>query len=144
MEAIDTNVGRILTRLKELNLDKNTMIIFTSDNGGTPQFVAPLNGSKGALYEGGIRVPAVVWWKGISKPGSSFDEPVLSMDFYPTIAELTGVRLPAGQAIDGISLLPVLKGESDSLKRSAVFWHFPCYIAAVNPAAQFAWRLEAD
>lgn len=144
VDAIDTNVGRILTRLKELNLDENTMIIFTSDNGGTPQFVAPLNGSKGALYEGGIRVPAVVWWKGISKRGRSFDEPVLSMDFYPTIAELTGVRLPAGQAIDGISLLPVLKGESDSLKRSAVFWHFPCYIGRGEPSSAIRmgdWKL---
>ena len=109
VEAIDVNVGRIIDKLKDLKLDDNTMVIFTSDNGGTPRFVAPLNGSKGALYEGGIRVPAAIWWKGLKNPGRDFDEPVLSMDFYPTIAELADADLPKNQSIDGTSLMSVLR-----------------------------------
>ncbi len=134
MEGVDLNVGRVLAKLAELKLDENTMVIFTSDNGGTPQYVAPLNGSKGALYEGGIRVPAAVWWKGIKNPGTSSAEPILSMDFYTTIAELAGAELPKSQAIDGVSLMPLLRGET-SLKREAVFWHFPCYIGRGVPSS---------
>jgi len=134
VEAIDLNVGRIMDKLRELKLDENTMVIFTSDNGGTPQFVAPLNGSKGALYEGGIRVPAAIWWKGLKNPGRDFDEPVLSMDFYPTITELAGEDLPKNQSIDGTSLMSVLRDEAKSLNRDSVFWHFPCYIGRGEPS----------
>lgn len=135
VEAVDVNVGRIMDKLKELKLDDNTMVIFTSDNGGTPQFVAPLNGSKGALYEGGIRVPAAIWWKGLKNPGRDFDEPVLSMDFYPTIAELADADLPKNQSIDGTSLISVLRDEAKSLNRDSVFWHFPCYIGRGEPSS---------
>lgn len=144
VEAIDVNVGRIMDKLRELKLDDNTMVIFTSDNGGTPQFVAPLNGSKGALYEGGIRVPAAIWWKGLKNPGREFDEPVLSMDFYPTIAELADADLPQNQSIDGTSLLSVLRDEAKSLNRDSVFWHFPCYIGRGEPSSAVRmgdWKL---
>lgn len=144
VEAVDTNVGRVMAKLKALKLDDNTMVIFTSDNGGTPQFVAPLNGSKGALYEGGIRVPAAVWWKGIRNPGRTFSEPILSMDFYPTIAELSGLALPANQPADGLSLLSVLRDDAKSLHRDAVFWHFPCYIGRGEPSSAVRlgdWKL---
>ncbi len=133
-----------MDKLKELKLDDNTMVIFTSDNGGTPQFVAPLNGSKGALYEGGIRVPAAIWWKGLKNPGRDFDEPVLSMDFYPTIAELADADLPKNQPIDGISLISVLRDEAKSLNRDSVFWHFPCYIGRGEPSSAVRmgdWKL---
>ena len=144
VEAIDLNVGRIMDKLKELKLDDNTIVIFTSDNGGTPQFVAPLNGSKGALYEGGIRVPAAIWWKGLKNPGRDFDEPVLSMDFYPTIAELADADLPKNQPIDGTSLISVLRDDAKSLKRDSVFWHFPCYIGRGEPSSAVRmgdWKL---
>ncbi|MFN9721454.1 MAG: sulfatase [Planctomycetota bacterium] len=144
VEAIDTNVGRIMNRLRELKIDDNTIVIFTSDNGGTPQFVAPLNGSKGALYEGGIRVPAAIWWKDLKNPGRTFDEPVLSMDFYPTIAELTGIDLPRDQPVDGTSLASILRDETKSLQREAVFWHFPCYIGRGEPSSAVRmgdWKL---
>lgn len=144
VEAIDVNVGRIMDKLKELKLNDNTMVIFTSDNGGTPQFAAPLNGSKGALYEGGIRVPAAIWWKGLKNPGRDFDEPVLSMDFYPTIAEIADADLPKNQPMDGTSLMVVLRDEAKSLNRDSVFWHFPCYIGRGEPSSAVrmgGWKL---
>lgn len=143
VDAVDANLGRVLTKLEELKLDDNTMVVFTSDNGGTPQYVAPLNGSKGALYEGGIRVPAAIWWKGIKQPGRVSDEPILSMDFYPTLTELAGAKLPQSQLIDGVSLMPLLRGEK-TLEREAVFWHFPCYIGRGEPSSAVRigdWKL---
>ena len=143
IEAVDQNVGRLLAHLERQQLTDNTLIVFTSDNGGTPQYVAPLNGSKGALYEGGIRVPCAVWWKGIESPGRTCDVPILSMDFYPTLAELTGAELPGHQPIDGKSLLPILK-QADELTREAVFWHFPCYIGRGEPCSAVRsgdWKL---
>jgi arylsulfatase A len=134
IEAVDQNVGRLLAHLERQQLADKTFVVFTSDNGGTPQDVAPLNGSKGALYEGGIRVPCAVWWKGIENPGRICDEPVLSMDFYPTLAELSGANLPAEQPIDGVSLLPILR-QSGTLNRKAVYWHFPCYIGRGEPCS---------
>lgn len=80
-EAIDANVGRILSKLNALKLDDNTMVVFTSDNGGTPQYVATLNGSKGSLYEGGIRVPGAISWKDMRNPGRTSETPILRMDF---------------------------------------------------------------
>jgi arylsulfatase A len=142
-EAVDQNVGRLLAYLEQRELADNTLIVFTSDNGGTPQYVAPLNGSKGALYEGGIRVPCAVWWKGIESPGRACDEPILSMDFYPTLAELAGAELPRHQTIDGMSLLPILANSGD-LNREAVFWHFPCYIGRGEPCSAVRsgeWKL---
>jgi arylsulfatase A len=141
--AVDQNVGRLLAYLEQRELADNTLIVFTSDNGGTPQYVAPLNGSKGALYEGGIRVPCAVWWKGIESPGRACDEPILSMDFYPTLAELAGAELPRHQTIDGMSLLPILANSGD-LNREAVFWHFPCYIGRGEPCSAVRsgeWKL---
>ena len=115
--AFDEIVGRLMTTLKDLGLDRNTLVVFTSDNGGTPQYVGPLNGSKGSLYEGGLRVPCAVWWSGIASPGRTFGQPVLSMDFYPTLAELAGAALPTSQPIDGVSLAPVLNGENSLASR---------------------------
>lgn len=143
IEAVDENVGRLLAYLEQRQLADNTIIVFTSDNGGTPQYVAPLNGSKGALYEGGIRVLCAVWWKGAERLGRTFDEPVLSMDFYPTLVELAGATLPTSQPIDGVSLVPVLNGEN-ALEREAVYWHFPCYVGRGKPSSAIRcgdWKL---
>ena len=143
VESVDLNVGRLMQQLKSLKIDDNTLIVFTSDNGGTPELVAPLNGSKGAIYEGGIRVPCVVWWAGIQNPGRSSHEPIVSMDFYPTLAAVAGAALPPRQPIDGVSLLPILQ-ETGTLNRDAIFWHFPCYIGRGEPCSAIRvgdWKL---
>lgn len=143
IDAVDQNVGRLMDTLKKLNLDDNTMVVFTSDNGGTPQHVAPLNGSKGALYEGGIRVPACVWWSGINNLGRVSDTPILGMDFYPTMLAAAGIQLPPNQIIDGASFLPVLQ-DSGSVDRDAVFWHFPSYVGRGSPSSAIRmgdWKL---
>ena len=142
IDAVDQNIGRVMDTLKRLHLDDNTMVVFTSDNGGTPRFVAPLNGSKGALYEGGIRVPACVWWSGINNPGRTCDEPILGMDFYPTMLAAAGIALPK-QTLDGVSFLPVLKNTGE-VNRDAVFWHFPSYVGRAAPCSAIRmgdWKL---
>jgi arylsulfatase A-like enzyme len=142
VDAVDQNIGRVMSTLKRLGLDDNTMVIFTSDNGGTPRFVAPLNGSKGALYEGGIRVPACVWWSGITNSGRTCAEPLLGMDFYPTMLAAAGIELPK-QTIDGVSFLPVLKN-TGAINRDAIFWHFPCYVGKAAPCSAIRmgdWKL---
>ena len=134
IEAVDQNVGRIMESLERLKLTENTWIIFTSDNGGTQQYTAPLNGSKGQLYEGGIRVPLAIAGPGIKKPGSRCVVPVSSVDFYPTLLELAGIQPPKAQILDGVSLVPTFIGESE-IKRQRMFWHFPCYVGKATPSS---------
>ena len=134
IEAVDQNVGRIMEHLKQLNLSDNTVVIFTSDNGGTQQYTPPLRGGKGELYEGGIRVPLVVTAPGVKKPGSKCDTPVSSVDFYPTLIELADIQPPEGQVLDGVSLVPLFHGAS-TLDRQRLFWHFPCYVGRATPAS---------
>ena len=131
-EAADQSVGRIMEALQRLRLDDNTLVVFTSDNGGLPYVVNPLRGSKGLLYEGGLRVPGAVRWPGVIPAGKSYDEPVLSMDFMPTILAAAGIPLPKNQPTDGVSLLNQLR-YGTPLNRAAVFWHFPCYIGKGEP-----------
>ncbi|MEI8019347.1 MAG: sulfatase [Schlesneria sp.] len=134
IEAVDQNVGRIAELLSRLKLADNTVVIFTSDNGGTPQYTAPLKGSKGELYEGGIRVPLVVSWPGLKKPGSQCDAPVSSIDLYPTLLEMAALQPPVGQIMDGVSLVPAFHGASE-LSRQRLFWHFPCYVGKATPSS---------
>ena len=134
IEAVDQNVGRIIELLTRQKLVDNTVVIFTSDNGGTPQYTAPLKGSKGELYEGGIRVPLVVSWPGLKKPGSKCDAPVSSIDLYPTLLELAGIHPPVRQVLDGVSLVPAFNGASE-LARERLFWHFPCYVGRATPSS---------
>lgn len=134
VEAVDHNVGRIVESLAKLNLTDNTYVVFTSDNGGTDRYTAPLNGGKGQLLEGGIRVPLAITGPGIKKPGSKIDVPVASIDLYPTLLELAGLPAPSGQVLDGVSMVPLLKGEQ-TLKRERLFWHFPCYVGKSAPAS---------
>jgi len=110
------------------------VVIFTSDNGGTQQYTSPLKGSKGQLYEGGIRVPLVVSWSGLKKPGSTCEVPVSSIDWYPTLLDLAGVQPPQGQVLDGISLMPAFRGAT-ALSRTRLFWHFPCYVGQAAPSS---------
>jgi len=127
IETLDNSVGTILQKLGELNLQKNTIVVFFSDNGHLgPKNGLPFRGSKGDLYEGGIRMPLIVRWPQLVRPATICDEVVISNDFFPTFAELAGAsRMPAD--LDGISLMPLLKNHKAGLNRTALYWHFPHY-----------------
>ena len=128
---LDSGIGLIRNKLKELSLEKNTLIIFTSDNGGTHVPQEPLRGKKGSYYEGGIRVPMVAHWPDVVRPGSVCDVPVLNVDFYPTFLDAAGAKAPKSP-LDGASLVPLLRGEM-ALQRHAIFWHFPGYLNGPVP-----------
>jgi len=140
IENVDQGVGRIMAKLDEQGLRDNTVVFFFSDNGGHANFTSmiPLRGSKGMLYEGGIRVPMIVRWPGTVKPGGVCDVPVMGIDFYPTMLELARARRPAGHILDGLSIVPLLKGKG-TLNREAIFWHFPAYLESYNEK-QWPWR----
>ena len=140
IESVDESVATVVDKLDELGLTNNTVVFFFSDNGGyaNATSMVPLRGSKGMLYEGGIRVPMVVSWPGVVKPGSVCEVPIIGIDFYPTMLEMAGVPKPSGQILDGRSIVPLLKGEK-TLERSAIFWHFPAYLEAYNEE-QWPWR----
>ena len=145
VESVDQAVGRIRTKLEELKISGNTVIIFTSDNGGLlgPTDNTPLRSGKGNPYEGGIRVPLIVHWPGITRAKSVSAVPVSSVDFFPTICGAVGLKAPAGVAIDGLDLMPALKG-GDSLGRQDVFWHFPHYRGRIMPYSIIrsgSWKL---
>jgi arylsulfatase A-like enzyme len=131
LEQMDTAIGRVLAALDRSGLAERTVVVFMSDNGGLstaeghPTCNLPLRGGKGWLYEGGIREPMIIRAPGVTKPGSTCDTPVTSTDFYPTLLELAGLPLRPQQHVDGMSLVPLLKG--DSLARGPLFWHYPHY-----------------
>ena len=139
VESVDDSTRQILATLKELGIDQNTLIIFTSDNGGldrggSPTENAPLRSGKGYAYEGGIRVPFLVRWPGVIPAGTVSDTPACSIDIFPTIMQATGTPLPKDRPIDGLSLLPHLKsGGSSEMKRDELIWHFPHYRHAPGP-----------
>ncbi len=131
VESVDDSVGALMKTLDDLGIRNDTVVIFTSDNGGVMYAPvtdnAPLRGGKGDPYEGGIRDPMVVAWPGHIASGQSA-VPMLSMDFYPTLLELTGVKQEA--QVDGVSLVPVLSGKPEGsaiAHRDAIFWHYPHY-----------------
>lgn len=129
---LDTGIGLVLQKLTDLDLDKKTLILFTSDNGGTSVSQEPLRGKKGCYYEGGIRVPMIVRWPGIVAPGSTCDVPVINVDFYPTFLAAAGAEPSPSSPLDGASLLPLLQGKP-ALERTAIFWHFPGYLNGPVP-----------
>ena len=128
---MDAAVGMLLAKLAELGLEQNTLVIFTSDNGGThPSLNEPLRGAKGGYYEGGIREPFLARWPGVIAPGSECAVPIVNVDLYPTFVAAAG-GAPAAD-LDGESLLPLLKGNTE-LQRAAIFWHFPGYLDGPVP-----------
>ena len=130
VESVDDSVGAVLKKLDKLKLTENTVVFFFSDNGGFGGATSnhPLRGSKGMLYEGGIREPMIVKWPGVTKPGSRCDEPVIGVDYYPTFLEITGTKPPGKYTLDGVSFAPLLRDSTASLDREAIFWHFPCFL----------------
>jgi len=132
VENIDTNIGRVLDAIDSSGQRDNTIVIFFSDNGGlataegSPTCNAPLHEGKGWMYEGGTREPLIVRWPKVVPAGAITNQIATSTDFYPTLLECAGRPLLPEQHCDGVSLLPVLKGEAD-LDRGAIFWHYPHY-----------------
>jgi arylsulfatase A len=135
LEAMDDSVGRLMRKLEETGAASNTVVIFTSDNGGlsAPEFEnrpttsnAPLREGKGHIYEGGIRAPLLVRWPDAVKAGSASEVPVSSVDFYPTMLDAAGVRGEASHRLDGESIVPLLGGRG-RLRRDALYWHYPHY-----------------
>jgi arylsulfatase A-like enzyme len=125
-----------------LKLSDNTLVIFTSDNGGVGGYVAagvkategitnnaPLRGGKGMLYEGGVRVPWIARWPGRIKPGTTCDVPIIGVDLFPTLLDLAGAKPADGQILDGITIKTLLLG-TGTPERAAVYWHFPGYLGA--------------
>lgn len=133
VEAMDAAVGKVLDSLDEMGIADNTAVFFMSDNGGlstsegSPTSNLPFRGGKGWLYEGGIREPWLVRWPGVTKPGSVCDEPVISVDFAPTILDMAGLPAIPKNHLDGKSLVPVLKDSEANLGRQSLFWHYPHY-----------------
>ena len=143
ISSVDDSVGRIMVLLDELKLAENTVVIFSSDNGGVGGYEregvkkagditdnAPLRSGKGSLYEGGTRVPFIVRWPGITKPGTTCDVPTIHVDLFPSFLELAGAEAPQNQPLDGESLVKLFRDSSTPLKRDAIFQHFPGYLGA--------------
>ncbi|MCU0962236.1 MAG: sulfatase [Pirellulaceae bacterium] len=128
VQSVDDSVGRVLATLKDLGLEEHTIVIVASDNGGFWRATqhAPLRGHKGTYWEGGIRVPLIVKWPGVSIPGRVVSEPVISSDLYPTILAAAGLPMRPHQHLDGLNLTPLLR-DADTLPRKSLFWHFPHY-----------------
>jgi arylsulfatase A-like enzyme len=130
--AMDEAVGTVLTKLRDLGLEDNTLILFLSDNGGPTAELTSGNGSlrggKGQLYEGGIRVPFLAQWKGRIPAGQTIDDPVISLDLFPTFLEAASIH-PARSRLDGVSLLPRLTGKAKSISERSLFWRYGPNIA---------------
>ena len=152
--SLDESVGRILETLTRQGIADRTVVIFTSDNGGVvnpvrgqiPTTNAPLRSGKGAMYEGGIRVPLIVDWPGVTPAGAVCNQPVSSEDLYSTILEIAGAddRSQWNAAVDGVDLVPLLKDPSTELPRDALYWHFPHYYPTTTPASAIRagdWKL---
>jgi len=132
VQTVDANVGRLLAALDEAGVADNTVVVFTSDNGGlataegSPTCNAPLAEGKGWMYEGGTREPMLVRWPGVTAPDSLCRVPITSPDLYPTFLEIAGLAPRPAQHCDGVSFAPLLRG-AGRLDREAIFWHYPHY-----------------
>ncbi len=132
VESIDDGVGRIVETLRQNGVLENTLIIFTSDNGGlgldelgpTPTSNLPLRKWKGHVYEGGIRVPAIMSWPGKINPGSVSEASFSSIDYLPTLCQIAGIKTIPSE-VDGVSIVPLLEGESRAYSDRSFFWHYP-------------------
>ncbi len=133
VESVDEAVGTILTKLKDINADDSTMVIFTSDNGGLrPQATDnhPLRQGKGGIYEGGVRIPTIIKWPEKGAKGAECKEALISMDFLPTIMEALDVSYPDEfdqELLDGVSLTGLIENPDSTMERDAIYWHYPHY-----------------
>jgi arylsulfatase A len=138
VESVDDSVGTLRAKLKELALEENTILIFTSDNGGLSGVVnqqgwsrgptdnSPSRWGKGSAYDGGVHIPLIIAWPGKIQPGRLSNALTISCDHYPTVLELTGTSYAPGHVVDGASLAPLLLGKG-KLERDTIYWHYPHY-----------------
>jgi arylsulfatase A-like enzyme len=125
--SMDQAVGTILAALRESGLDERTLVVFLSDNGSYPKSSGsngPLRGSKGTLWEGGIRIPFIVRWQGRLPVGKTYTQPVIALDLLPTMLAAAGVKPAAEWKLDGTNLLPYLKGETSADPHDVLFWRY--------------------
>jgi len=133
MENLDLNIGRLLEVLESEGIADDTLVVFTSDNGGlssaqgSPTCNLPCAEGKGWCEEGGVRVCQMARWPGVIPAGSATEVPVTSMDIYPTFLEAAGLPLLPAQHEEGVSLLPLMRGDAEGLPRESLFWHYPHY-----------------
>jgi arylsulfatase A-like enzyme len=134
VKCLDDNIGRLLDALDDLGKAEETIVIFTSDNGGlataegSPTCNAPLAEGKGWMYEGGTREPLMIRWPGHIEPGSTCDTPMTSPDFYPTLLAAAGLDAMPDQHCDGENIMPLLTSQTDhGLDKRAIYWHYPHY-----------------
>ncbi|MFA6545905.1 MAG: sulfatase [Limisphaerales bacterium] len=140
VEEVDWSVGQVLNVLRELKLDTKTLVLFTSDNGGTTKAVnAPLRGNKGSTWEGGIRVPTIAWWPGQIQAGASSGAIASMMDVMPTFARLGGGTVPQDRKIDGVDLWPVLSGRARESSREAFHYFHGFTLEAIRSGP---WKLH--
>jgi arylsulfatase A-like enzyme len=152
IQSLDESVGRIAARIDELGLAGNTLLVFTSDNGGaggyerdgvswfSPTSNEPLRGGKGMLYEGGIRIPLIARWPGVVAAGTTSEAQVISTDFFPTFVALAGRKPDPDRPLDGFNMLPVLRGAARATPgRDAFYWHYPSYLHAEKEKG--TWRI---
>jgi arylsulfatase A len=134
IESVDASMGAIMEKLAASGLAENTIVIFTSDNGGHGKQTSnyPFRGNKGNFYEGGIRVPLIVHWPGVTDRALVSATPVITTDLYPSLLDMVGLPLMPDQHKDGVSLVPVLK-RAEILAREALYWHFPNYVGSGHP-----------
>jgi arylsulfatase A-like enzyme len=151
VKNLDLNVGRVLAHLKQRGLDRNTLVIFASDNGGYvgldkvgDRRVAvtnnmPLRSGKGSLYEGGVRVPLLARWPGVTPAGATCAEPVILTDLFQTLLAAAGLP-PAADAVDGVDIAPLLRNPAAKLDRDALFFHYPHYYHTTTPVSAIRTR----
>tara|TARA_B110000037_G_scaffold223172_1_gene303224 strand:+ start:1248 stop:2708 length:1461 start_codon:yes stop_codon:yes gene_type:complete len=131
VENVDTNIGKLLRLLEDLKLSDNTLVVFTSDNGGIRAISSqdPLRAGKGSYYEGGTRVPYILKWPNIIEANTTNKTPIVNMDFFPTFMSIIGVQLN-NKILDGQDILPLLKGKN--IEERPLYWHFPIYLQAYS------------
>lgn len=137
VHALDENIGRLLKSIDELGLRNDTIVVFSSDNGGIASYSdqAPFRAGKGCYYEGGIRIPLIVRWPGKIKEGSKCEMPVTQLDFYPTLLHATGLKTPTDKVLDGVNIMPLLL-QSGTIKKRGLYWHFPIYLQGFEKGAR--------
>jgi len=149
VHSLDESVGRVVEHLEHRQLTDHTLVMFLSDNGGYLRTAKldvttnyPLRSGKGSLYEGGVRIPLIVRWPGVTPPGSRCAEPVSVADLYPTVLAATGVKGDAADnaQLDGLNLAPLLRDPAATLDRDAIYHHYPHYYATTTPASAIRMR----
>jgi arylsulfatase A-like enzyme len=144
VQEVDWSVGQVLAALREAKLDQNTLVIFTSDNGGPTYQDAvntPLRGAKGSTLEGGVRVPTIAWWPGKIAPGTSTDAIAGMLDVLPTFAAVAGAKVPTDRKIDGVDQMPILMGNPAKAPRDVFFYYRGLVLEAVRSGP---WKLHLE